>query len=154
MSYSVRRSGFQPRQCPDRIDRAFAAGCRSYGSFEFSHKLDPLQTFATTLMNITESDIGTALRSLIEDSDDGFGCFETIEPYMNANRISELDDATVLNAFGEMRAIGSISVYHYVPDEDRYEMANAAAVNQSAWYRATEFGIKQYDQKYQSVADR
>ena len=100
---------------------------------------------------ISDTDVANVLRSLIEDNGDGYGCFETIEAYINANRESELDDASIMAVLSQMRAMGLVSSYHYSPDENGYDPAGKAPIDSKMWFRATQQGANEYDTKYSAI---
>ena len=81
---------------------------------------------------------------MLEDNDDGFVCWEIIEPYVNASLDVELSDEVILELLKEMLKQNLIS--HFVLEDDEYRPCSGV-VSVSSWFNATKEGIKAYNQR-------
>ncbi len=104
------------------------------------------------MTRISNADVANVLRSLIEDNGDGHSCLETIEPYINANRESELDDAGIMALLSQVRAMCLVSSYDYSAEENRYDPTGEAPIDGQTWFRATQQGTNEYNTRYSAIA--
>jgi len=107
-----------------------------------------LLTKALSAMN---TDKIRVLESLIEDNGDKFGCFETIEPYINADRSPELDATATLKVLTDMAESGLIRTYLYRQEKDQFELNPHGKISKRSWFMATESGIQAYNKRLQAT---
>jgi hypothetical protein len=82
------------------------------------------------------------LKSMIQDNDDGFVCWEIIEPYVNSNLEKELSDITVMDILREM--VDEELIEHFLLDENGY-VSFSGDVSASSWFNVTGKGKHAYN---------